>query len=262
MLEIPIKDCCAIAYQSEVAQWLMGESFHPGGLDLTGWLGGQLNLDRGVRVLDVASGRGASALHFCEHFGCRVVGVDMSRANVEAAQSGARARNLEHLATFEFADAEQLPFDDEAFDAVICECAFCLFPDKSKAAREMARVLRPGGRFGMSDVIRNGILPSALDVLGARVACLADARPLQDYVASLEAAGLAPVRVVDRSEALAELADHIRQRLFAAEVLVGLKKLAWPNFDFEEANKIARHASAAIADGQLGYVAIVASKPI
>ena len=52
---------------------------------------------------------------------------------------------------FHLGDAERLPLPDNTFDALVCECAFCTFPDKATAAAEFARVLRPGGRVGIAD---------------------------------------------------------------------------------------------------------------
>jgi len=69
-----LKHCCANLYESDLAKLLLGDSFHPGGLGLTGRLGQLLQLSCESRVLDVASGRGASALFLAERFGCEVVG--------------------------------------------------------------------------------------------------------------------------------------------------------------------------------------------
>lgn len=259
MTDAATKSCCALAYESEIARWLMGESYHPGGLALTERLRERLGLGPGIRVLDVASGRGASALFLAERFGCQVTGVDLGRANVEAARSAAQFRNLDHLVAFEQADAERLPFADGAFDAVICECAFCLFPDKSAAAHEWARVSRPGARLGLTDLVREGALAPALDGLMAWVACIADAQPLDSYLATLRAAGFEPSLTERHDKALAEIADRTRQQLFAAETLVGLGKLSWPGFDFRAANDLAKQANAAIRSGQLGYALVSAT---
>ena len=139
-----IKQCCARLYESDLAQMLLGESFHPGGLQLTERLGILLGLDAGSRLLDVASGKGTSAIFLAERFGCRVDGIDYSAQNVEQATAAAAAKGLTSQVRFQQADAERLPADDGGFDAVICECAFCTFPDKRAATREFARVLRPG----------------------------------------------------------------------------------------------------------------------
>ncbi|HEX5503652.1 MAG TPA: methyltransferase domain-containing protein [Thermomicrobiales bacterium] len=165
-------------------------------------------------------------------------------------------------ARFAAADAERLPFADGAFDALVCECAFCTFPDKRAAAREFARVLRPGGRVGLSDLSRAGALPPDLDDLLAWVACIADARPVEDYVALLEGAGLRVGPVEPHDEALAGLVRDVRARLLGAEVLAKLGKLALPAaFGIERAKSLARSADAAVRDGRVGYALMVGTKP-
>ena len=121
-----------MAYESDIARWLMGDSFHPGGLALTERLGQRLELKSGMRVLDVASGRGASALFLAERFGCEVVGVDLGPANVEAGRAAARVRKLDHLVTFEQADAERLPFEAAAFDAASANAPSACSPTRRR----------------------------------------------------------------------------------------------------------------------------------
>jgi SAM-dependent methyltransferase len=189
-----------------------------------------------------------------------VIGVDLSAANVQAGREAARLAQLEDLARFELADAERLPFDDGAFDAVICECAFCLFPDKGTAAHEIARVLRAGGMLGFTDLVRDGPLEPALEGLMAWVACIADAQPLDSYIQILRSAGLDAVVTERHDTALAAVADQTRQRLFSAELLAGLGKLSWPGFDFPAANALVRGARDAIGEGRLGYALLVARR--
>src|ERR1700733_14087578 len=160
-----LKSCCAVLYQSDFARMLLGDSFHPGGQRLTARLGEHLGLGPRVRVLDVASGKGDSAIFLARQFGCQVVGVDFGPQNVEEANSRAAAAQVSHLVSFVEGDAERLDFPDGGFDAVICECAFCTFPGKGVAASEFARVLRPRGLVGMSDLTRSGPLPQDLDGL-------------------------------------------------------------------------------------------------
>src|SRR6516165_134439 len=71
-----LKSCCAAIYQSDFARMLLGDSFHPGGLRLTARLGERLGLGLSIRVLDVASGKGESAISLAQRFGCEVVGID------------------------------------------------------------------------------------------------------------------------------------------------------------------------------------------
>src|SRR5712664_2683303 len=158
-----VKQCCARLYESDFAKLLLGDSFHPGGLKLTERLGIVLGLKADTRVLDVASGRGISAIFMAEQFGCEVLGVDYGSENVRQANELAASRGLSARVRFKCADAESLPVGDATFDAIICECAFCTFPDKTSAAKEFARVLRSGGSVGISDLTRDAVLPKELE---------------------------------------------------------------------------------------------------
>ncbi|MGH8827419.1 MAG: class I SAM-dependent methyltransferase, partial [Jiangellaceae bacterium] len=147
-----VKTCCATGYSSDAVGLLLGFSYHPGGTTLTRRLLDLLDLRPGQRLVDVASGVGTSSLLAAADYGVIVDGVDLSNANVKLASGAAVATDLADRATYHLGDAEALPLEDGRYDAVICECALCTFPDKATAAREMARVLRPGGRVGISDI--------------------------------------------------------------------------------------------------------------
>jgi arsenite methyltransferase len=125
--EETVKQCCARLYESDFAKILLGDSFHPGGVKLTERLGLLLGLTSQSRVLDIASGKGTSALFFAERFGCEVLGIDYSGQNVQAANVAAADKGLATYVDFREGDAERLPVEDASFDAVICECAFCTF---------------------------------------------------------------------------------------------------------------------------------------
>jgi ubiquinone/menaquinone biosynthesis C-methylase UbiE len=261
-----VKQCCAQLYESDFAKLLLGDSFHPGGLALTQRLGEILQLTPQSRVLDAASGTGASAIFLADHFGCEVLGIDYSSQNVQQANERAQTQGVGARVHFEHGDAESLPVDDASFDAVICECAFCTFPDKSAAAGGFARILRPGGRVGLSDLTRGPVLPKELDGLLAWIACIADAQPIESYAAQLNSAGLVVQEVEPHDEALTDLVHNIRKKLLAAEIMVGLKKvglkkLDLPGVDFSAAKQMATSALAAVQQGQLGYALLVAGKP-
>lgn len=256
-----LKSCCAAIYQSDFARMLLGDSFHPGGQRLTARLGEHLGLAPGVRVLDVASGKGESAISLAGQFGCEVVGVDFGAHTVREANSSVTATQVAHLVSFVEGDAERMDFPDASFDAIVCECAFCTFPDKRAAASEFARVLRPGGRVGMSDLTRSGPLPPDLDGLLAWIACIADARPVGEYAGYLEGAGFEVTTIEAHDNALAEMARDVQGRVLGLEVMVKLKKLDFPGADFEQARQLARAAAAAIDQGLLGYSLMVARLP-
>lgn len=255
-----IKSCCATVYGSEWARLLIGDSMHPGGVELTQRLGDLLQLGPDGRVLDVAAGRGVSALALAQRFGCQVVGIDLSPANVQFARDQANRSGLADLVSFQVADAETLPFEDCEFTAVICECAFCTFPDKTRAASEFARVLNPCGRLGLSDLVRRADLPSELRTLAGWVACIADARSDTEYIAYLELAGFADSRVEVHDQVLADMARRIRLRLLSATMLKRFGQLELGDVDLAAASRLAREAELAISGGLLGYVVLTARR--
>jgi ubiquinone/menaquinone biosynthesis C-methylase UbiE len=256
-----LKHCCAKLYESDFAKILLGDSFHPGGLKLTERLGELLCLTPESCVLDVATGKGTSAFFLAERFGCQVVGIDYSTENVAKANDLAETKRLASRVCFEHGDAERLSFRDASFDAVLCECAFCTFPNKTDAVGEFARVLRPGGRIGLSDLTRDPTLPKDLDGLLAWIACIADAQPVTRYATYLRSANFDVEKAEPHDEALVEMVEQIRVKLLGAEIMVGLKKLNLPGVDFGIAKLLAKSALNAIQGGQLGYVIIAASKP-
>jgi arsenite methyltransferase len=255
-----IKSCCAAAYGSDWAHLLIGDSMHPGGLELTERLGGLLQLNSGSRVLDVASGWGASGLALARKFGCQVTGIDLSPASVEAANHEARRADLSDQVKFEIGDAEALRFDEGEFDVVICECALCTFPDKLQAAVEMARVLGPGGRLGLSDLVRWEELPPELETIAGWVACMGDAGSAFESIGFLEAAGFRVINFELHDDALTDLLQRISGRLFAATVLATIGAIKIPRSDLDQAIAIARAAESAVRSGTLGYILLTAVK--
>lgn len=240
-----------------MARLLVGEVMHPGGIALTLRLGAHLGLEPGDRVLDVAAGRGVSARALAGRFGCQVVGIDLSDTNVAAAR---RETAISERVEFAVGDAESLDFDAGEFDAVICECAFCTFPDKERAAGEMARVVKPGGRVGIADLVRRAELPATLQTLSAWIACIADARAESEYVANLTQAGFVEPSIEAHDHALAELAKQVRLRLLTVSIFERLGKLELPAADLDSVLQLAREAEQAINERSLGYVLISASK--
>ena len=226
-----IKQCCARLYESDLARFLLGDSFHPGGLALTGQLGRMIGLNASSRVLDVACGKGTTAVFLAKEFECEVVGIDYGEQNIAAARALAQTEHLDARVRIDRSDAETLPFSDECFDAVICECAFCTFPDKAAAAREFFRVLRRGGHLGISDLTRSEILPKDLDGLLAWVACIGDAQTVEGYVAYLQDTGFSVDSIERQNDSLKEMVDQVRMKLLGAEIMAGLNKLQLPGID-------------------------------
>jgi ubiquinone/menaquinone biosynthesis C-methylase UbiE len=258
-----MKTCCANAYQSNLARLLLGDSFHPGGVKLTEHLGTLLSLRPGQRILDIASGQGTSAITLARCFGCQVLGIEYGYDAVQRATQAAEAAGVSHLVSFQQGDAERLPIAGSTFDTVLCECAFCTFPDKPTAAKEFVRVLKPGGHLGFSDLTRMGKVPEELQGLLAWIACIADAQPKEEYVRYLTEAELTIEVVEAHDEALSEMVQQIRGKLLGAELLTRLKKIELPlAIDFEYAKALMKSVSAAIQARQFGYVVITAGKSV
>lgn len=113
-----------------------------------------LDLAPDHHFLEVASGSGGPALHAAQAAGCRVTGIDAHEAGVATATQGAVRASLAHRAVFRVADANaRLPFEDGAFDAVICIDAMNHLPDRRGVLREWNRVLRPGRRALFTDPV-------------------------------------------------------------------------------------------------------------
>jgi arsenite methyltransferase len=250
--------CCASPYDSPALRWLLGDNLHPGGEALSRRLAYLAGLGPGSRVLDVASGRGRTARLLASEFGAEVNGVELSAESVAAAQTEAEAAGLDGRLRFVQGDAAALPVPSRAFDAVICECALCLFPRKGTAIAEMRRVLRPGGVVAISDVTAEpDDLPAALRGLAGRVACIAEALPRDGYEALLHDARFELLAAESHDEALAALAERAEYRLRVARML---DAAALYRDLIGEAIALVREARGAIVRGSLGYRLFVARR--
>ena len=253
------KACCAAAYDADAVALILGDSYHPGGLALTRRLATVLALRPGERVADIASGPGTTAFALAGEFGVDVEGIDLRAAAVATANAKALDAGVDGHVVFRVGDAEQLPLADATVDALVCECALCTFPDKAAAAAEMARVLKPGGRVGITDVTLDPHrLDPELGSLAGWVACIADARPVANYCDHLERAGLQVTLTEAHDRALAQMIETIDARLVAYR-LIGVPALA--GIDVDAVRHKVAVAARAVADGVAGYSLLVAHKP-
>ncbi len=255
-----IKSCCASVYEHPAVRWLLGGELHPGGEETTRRALELITLARGDRLLDVASGSGAAALLAAREFGASVAGVDYSERAVLGATATARAERLDYRVRFARGDAEALALPDRSVEAVLCECSLCTFPDKPRAVAEMRRVLRPGGRVAISDVV---VDPERLpdELLGpiATVACVGSALTRSGYEELLAGAGIDVFAVEARDQDAASFAERIEERLRGARLL-GFDRFAGSPYGIEEAIELVRLARHAIAEGAIGYAIFAASK--
>ena len=132
------------------------------------------------------------------------------------------------------------------------------FPDKASAAREFVRVLKPGGRLGLTDMTLDGRLPDDIANLLAWLACMAGAATPEDYVATLQSAGLVDFVVEDQGDALLDMVSDVRRKLLGVELAVKLGKLNLGSLDLDEGKRLARRAVELIESRTVGYVLIAA----
>ena len=163
-----------------------------------------LGLQPGETVLDLGSGGGIDVFLAAKSVGPEghVIGVDMTPAMLERARTNARKGGYTNV-EFREGRLERMPVEDGTIDAVTSNCVINLVPDKAVVFREIARVLKPGGRMVISDIVLDGRLPAAIenDVL-AYVGCIAGAAPRELYFGQLQAAGLGEVEVLKDVDSL------------------------------------------------------------
>jgi SAM-dependent methyltransferase len=253
-----IKACCAAAYGLDLVGLFLGDSYHPGGLELTRRLADAMDVHPGQEVLDVACGVGTTAVLLAQERGANVTGIDLGAAQVAQARARASQLGLDKQVRFDLGDAERLPADSEHFDGLVCECAFCTFPNKHTAVAEFARVLRPRGRVGITDVwLEPDRLEPELAGIAGRTACLADAQPIakmRDLCASF---GFHIALTERHDQALADTIEQVRVRLTA------LKIVGPPGLDrttLSRAITLANRAADVVARGDAGYYLLVAER--
>jgi arsenite methyltransferase len=170
------------------------------------------HLHEGQTVLDLGSGGGIDVLLSAKHVGStgKAIGLDMTDEMLELARSNAEkagATNVEFLKGY----IEDVPLPDASVDVVISNCVINLSTDKPKVIREMFRVLRPGGRLGISDVVSGDFLtPEERAARGSYVGCIAGALSIGEYGNELLAAGFTDIGI--------DLTQEIADDIFGANV--------------------------------------------
>jgi ubiquinone/menaquinone biosynthesis C-methylase UbiE len=157
-----------------------------------------LELQMGETVVDLGSGAGIDALIAARKVGPdgKVIGVDMTPEMLAAARRNADAAGTEQV-DFREGRLEDLPVDDASVDALTSNCVINLVPDKALVFSEIARVLRPGGRLVVSDIVLVGDLPVAIrESVLAYVGCVAGAERRERYFEMLSEAGLGEVEIL------------------------------------------------------------------
>ncbi len=155
------------------------------------------SLEPGQTVLDLGSGGGIDCFMAAKKVGetGHVIGVDMTAEMLEKARTNQTRLGFKNV-EFRLGEIEHLPVADGTVDVIISNCVVNLSPDKPQVFREAYRVLKPGGKLALSDIVTDGPLPQEIkDSLSAWAGCMAGALDVKEYVAGLEAAGFSKVDV-------------------------------------------------------------------
>jgi SAM-dependent methyltransferase len=167
------------------------------------------SLKEGDTVLDLGSGAGFDSFLAARKVGKtgKVIGVDMTPEMITKATANAKVGNFDNV-EFLLGDIEALPLPDNSVDVAISNCVINLAPDKEKVFRELYRVLQPGGRFMVSDLVLLKALPERVRTsVEAYVGCVAGAILKDEYLAIIRGAGFEDARIVDESYAAVDLDD-------------------------------------------------------
>lgn len=162
-------------------------------------------LKPGERVLDLGSGAGLDCFLAAREVGetGRVIGVDMTPEMVARARANATAGGYGQV-EFRLGEIEALPVADASVDVIVSNCVINLSPDKARVFREAWRVLRPGGRLAVSDVVASPALPEAMrDDPGLVSCCIGGASTVDELEALLRAAGFTDIRIAPKDESRA-----------------------------------------------------------
>lgn len=159
------------------------------------------SLREGQTVLDLGSGAGFDCFLAANKVGeeGKVIGVDMTPEMVEKARKNAQKGNYKNV-EFRLGEIENLPVANNSVDVVISNCVINLSPDKRRVFEEAFRVLKPGGRLILSDIVLLKELPEFVEnSVSAYVGCLSGAIMKGDYIEAIERAGFEEVRIVDEA---------------------------------------------------------------
>jgi len=152
-------------------------------------------------VLDLGSGAGFDCFLAANRVGMKgkVIGVDMTSEMIEKARENARKGNYNNV-EFRFGEIEHLPVDDNDVDVVISNCVINLSPNKKSVFQEVFRVLKPGGRLFVSDIVLLKELPDPIkNSIAAYTGCISGAMMKDEYIKVIKGSGFHDVHIIDET---------------------------------------------------------------
>lgn len=159
------------------------------------------HIKKGETILDIGSGGGLDVFLASRKVGPegKVIGLDMTEQMVEKARQNAKKGNYNNV-EFKLGEAEDIPVKDNSIDLVMSNCVINLVPDKEKAYREIYRILKPGGRFVISDLVTEKELDEFIRNNPEKlVACVGGALTEKEYIGAIKKSGFKNVKILKKS---------------------------------------------------------------
>ena len=234
------------------------DEFHIGGRQASADFLGQLDLTPDAHVLDVGCGLGGGTRFTASRYGSRVTGIDLTPEFVETGQALSEWVGLGDRISLRVASALDLPFDDGHFDAAYMMHVGMNIADKTRLCAEVSRVLRPGGVFGVYDVMQTGNGELAFPVPWSQGPENSAVATPQEYRAAISAAGLTVAAERDRKDLALEFFADMTARVADAG---GPPPLGIHLLMGEERGEKVKNMVANIRAGLIAPVELIARKP-
>ena len=185
-------------------------------------------LKLGETVLDLGSGGGLDCFLAAKKVGAsgHVIGVDMTPEMIEQARTSAKRLKLNNV-EFRQGLLEELPMESNTVDVAISNCVINLTPDKTKVFKEVFRVLKPGAKLSVSDIVTDGPLPETIKKsLSAWAGCIAGALEIKEYQAAMATAGFTDISITPSyfneatmDEAVRDMGDQVDLKVISREMI-------------------------------------------
>ncbi len=183
-------------------------------------------LKSGETVLDLGSGGGIDCFLAAHQVGAegKVLGVDMTQDMINLARSNAQKVGVENV-EFHLGEIENLPLESNLVDVIISNCVICLSPDKDRVFQEAFRVLKPGGRLYVSDMVLEAELPEAISAdPDMWVSCVGGAELKSVYLGRMDTAGFTDVDIIEETPYRRAIAEGEEWKRSLASVRVRASK--------------------------------------
>ena len=184
-------------------------------------------LKPGCKVLEIGCGKGITAIFLARNYGCSITGIDISPIQIASARERVKDEDMLEETSFIAADCQELPLFTDLFDMVFSECSISLVQNKKRILDEIWRVLKPGGRLTITDLIRSDdevtkelskAAPLSINSF-ASFPCIDNAESLKGYTKLLQSVGFQEIHTEDCSIALKEAFFRMRLRFGRTDML-------------------------------------------